>query len=323
MPKLKPHKVRGPTTAAIAFNPQCIPSPPSINSPPPLEESYSYQSSDYTTATVAFDPEYPSPPSINSPPPLEESYSSQFSDHSSYSGFSTPPYCPPPLAPATLPTPGDTSPTLVPQRTTFIPRHPELLVRPRLLIPTFDGRQSQRMFIYQSPSDHSASSASPPAYITDYHPPASAPSFVPLAHPMPRAVSQPRSPLLDYPGDEEGCDEVESSRACAYPTIQPPQMPKYIQQHYAHAQQAAEEYSPPPGMCAASYVSPEQPPALLSPLELSEHTPLRTFGIAFDTRVSLKLHYNYYPDYDAPPGSYPFSTHQVPRTYHTEAYYTT
>ncbi|KAJ6510654.1 hypothetical protein C8R45DRAFT_1088809 [Mycena sanguinolenta] len=307
MPKLKPRKVRGLTTAAVAFNPQYI--LPSINSPPPLEESYTYQSSDYATGAVAFD-QYPS---INSPSPREESYSFQSSGHSSYSGFSPPPHSPPLLVPATLPMPGDAPvPTLIPQRT------PESLVRPRLLIPT-DSGQSQRMFTYHSPSDYSASSASPPAWIPDYPSTAAVPSVVPLAHPMPRAVSQPRSPLLDYPCDEEGCDEIESSHA--YPPIQPPHAPKYIQQQYVHTQQAAEEYSPPAGMYMASHISPQQPAALLSPLELSEYTQLRTFGVASEARVSLKLHYNYYPDYDAPPGSYPFSTHQMPRGCHMEAYY--
>ncbi|KAJ6468750.1 hypothetical protein C8R45DRAFT_1105406 [Mycena sanguinolenta] len=289
---LKPRKVRGPTTAALVFNPQCIPSTPSIKCPPLLEESYSYQSSDYTTAAVAIDPQYPSPPSISSPLPLMESYSSQSSDYSSYSGFSPPPM------------PEDVPPTLIPQRTTFVRHHPELLFHPRLLIPSFDSAQSQRAFIYPSPSqygapsDYSAWSTSPSSWIPDYHSP---PAAVPLAHPMPRTISQPRPPLLDYPGDKD--EETDSAYTYVYVPIPRPPAPEYIQQQYAHAPQAT-EYSPRMYMAAHVFLPP---PTLLSPLELSEYTQLRTCEVASNAHV-----YNYYPDYDAPPESYPFSTHQVP-----------
>ncbi|KAF7328822.1 Nrg1-like zn-finger transcription factor [Mycena venus] len=282
--------------------------PPSINSPPPLEESYPSQSSDYPSysdSSAYGSQRLPFPPSADSPPTFEESYSSQSSEYSSYSEYSSPPHTPSELVQATSPV-SEGRPRLIIPCLLPVVSHPESSIPPRRpRNPMFDlgkpcrddDAPNEQGFIPYSPSEYRAPSVCSPVWIPDSFS-SVVPSRVSLAHPIPR-ISQPRSPLLDNP----------CGAAYQIETFCQPVLPSLHDIQYVHAQ--PQEYSPTTTHMSSPF-SPQAPSDILSPLELPTYAPYAFEQSSYTLSASgahssPTLHYQYYTESDAASGGYVFS----------------
>ncbi|KAJ6472147.1 hypothetical protein C8R47DRAFT_1054218 [Mycena vitilis] len=148
----------------------------------------------------------PPPPSIDSPPPLEQAYSSQSSEYSPYSAYSSPPQTPPALEQATFPIAEELPPMAIvppsllrPSRLGCIPTTDFSKSSGDRYPPATDDSHDGLFVPYSPDRAPTAITFPPTAGNTNPHHLPVAPA-APLAHPVPR-VHQPRSPLLDNPPD--------------------------------------------------------------------------------------------------------------------------